>query len=176
VSDLLFRLYRTRKEMLGGLGLPPPQGVATGTGHRPSGRLWCPVPLATARAAAWGLSISLPDATSPVYRFRRTSSGQLILQAAEGSWAAATEQVDWNKIDAIRDALAGPSTTLSSPPQSSVRLLPAPRCSRPRRVHGSVQHVQNHGHGLFGVTPAGSASGPNESRLALLQSPKPTAD
>jgi hypothetical protein len=37
-------------------------------------------------------------------RFRCNSSGELTRQTAEGSWAAATEQVDWNKIDAMSDA------------------------------------------------------------------------
>jgi hypothetical protein len=37
-------------------------------------------------------------------RFRRNSIGELMRQTAEGSWAAATEQVDWNKIDATSDA------------------------------------------------------------------------
>lgn len=37
-------------------------------------------------------------------RFRRTSSGELMRQTAEGSWDAAAEQVDWNKIDTTSDA------------------------------------------------------------------------
>lgn len=37
-------------------------------------------------------------------RFRRNSGGELMRQAAEGSWDAATEQVDWNKVDATSDA------------------------------------------------------------------------
>ena len=37
-------------------------------------------------------------------RFRRTSSGELMRQTAESSWDAATEQVDWNKINATSDA------------------------------------------------------------------------
>ena len=93
-------------EMVERLGLPSPQGVATGTGHRPSDRPWRPVPWVMSRAAAWGLSIPLPDATPSLVRFRRTSSGELMRQTAEGSWAAATEQVDWSKIDATSDALA----------------------------------------------------------------------
>ena len=81
VSDLLCGLYGTGKQSVDGLGLPLPQGVATGTGHRASDRLWCPVPRATSRAAAWGLPISLPDATPSLVRFRRTSSGELKLSA-----------------------------------------------------------------------------------------------
>ena len=46
---------------------------------------------------------SLPEERTLV-RFRRTSSGELMRHTAEGSWAAATEQVDWNKIDATSDA------------------------------------------------------------------------
>ena len=37
-------------------------------------------------------------------RFRRNSSGELMRQTAEGSWDAAAEQVDLNKIDATSDA------------------------------------------------------------------------
>lgn len=46
----------------------------------------------------------MPDATPSLLRFRRTSSGELIRQTAEGHWDPASEQVDWNKIDATSDA------------------------------------------------------------------------
>ena len=70
VSGLLCDLYGTEQQAMDGLGLPLPQCVATGTG---SG--------AAARAAPWGLPIPLPDRTSSLVRFRRTSSGELKLSA-----------------------------------------------------------------------------------------------
>lgn len=46
---------------------------------------------------------SLPEERTLV-RFRRTFSGELMRQTAEGSWDAASEQVDWNRLDATSDA------------------------------------------------------------------------
>ena len=50
------------------------------------------------------VSESSPPEEPTLARYRRTTSGELVGQKADGSWVVSTAQVDWEKINSTTDA------------------------------------------------------------------------